>query len=120
MVVEYPDKKEKDEGIYVKSFHFIAANSKSVSPECKGKDCLQFNYRWPKFHTIPPDSLCIDELVRIADGLYLGQLLYSTEPHIKYSPEEAPAVYRYENFGYFLLMDDEWHAIKEFILFDTE
>lgn len=120
MAVEYPDEKEKEEEIYVKSFYFIASNSKSVNPECKGKEVLQFNYRWPEFHTILPDNLCIDELVRIADGLYLGQLLYSTEPHIKYSPEADPAAYKYENFGYFLLMDDEWHAIKEFILFDTE
>ena len=120
MVVEYPEEKERDEGIYVKSFYFIATHSKSVNPECKRKDVLQFNYRWPEFHTILPDNLCIDELVRIADGLYLGQLLYSTEPGIKYSPETDPAVYKYENFGYFLLMDDEWHSIKDFILFDTK
>ncbi len=120
MVVEYPDEKEKDEGIYVKSFYFIACNSKSVNPECKGKEVLQFNYRWPKFHTMPPDNLCIDELVCIAEGLYLGQLLYSTEPKIEYSPENDPSIYKYENFGYFMLMDDEWYAIKEFITFDTE
>jgi hypothetical protein len=120
MVVEYPDEKEKDEGIYVKSFYFIAANSKSVNPECKGKEVLQFNYRWPKFHTMPPDNLCIDELVCIAEGLYLGQLLYSTEPKVEYSPENDPSIYKYENFGYFMLMDDEWYAIKEFITFDTE
>ena len=120
MVVEYPDEKERDEDIYVKSFYFIAANSRSVNPDCQGKEVLQFNYRWPGFHTMPPDNLCIDELVRIAEGLYLGQLLYSTEPGIEYSPEKDPAVYKYENFGYFMLMDDEWHAIKEFIAFDTE
>lgn len=120
MVVEYPDEREKDENIYVKSFYFIATNSKSINPECKGKEVLQFNYRWPEFHTISPDNLCIDELVRIADGLYLGQLLYSTKPEIEYSPEKDPAVYKYENFGYFMLMDDEWYAVKEFIAFDTE
>ena len=120
MVVEYSDEKERDEDIYVKSFYFIAANSRSVNPECKGKEVLQFNYRWPEFHTMPPDNLCIDELVRIAEGLYLGQLIYSTEPRIEYSPEKDPGVYKYEDFGYFMLMDDEWHAIKEFIAFDTE
>ncbi len=120
MVVEYPDEKEKEEGIYVKSFYFIAASNKSVNPECKDKDVLQFNYRWPKFHTMPPDNLCIDELVCIADGLYLGQLLYSIEPKIEYSPENDPSIYKYEDFGYFMLMDDEWYAIKEFIRFDTE
>ncbi|MEW6417515.1 MAG: hypothetical protein AB1480_05260 [Nitrospirota bacterium] len=119
MVVGYPDEWEKNEDIYVKSFYFIATNSKSINPENKGKDVLQFNYRWPEFHTMPPDHLCIDELVRIADGLYLGQLLYSTKPGIKYDPEKDPSVYEYENFGYFMLMDDEWHAIKEFIAFDV-
>ena len=120
MVVEYPDEKEKDEDIYVKSFYFIATNNTSVSQESSGKEVLQFNYRWPGFHTMPPDHLCMDELVRVAEGLYLGQLLYATDPTLKYSPEKDPAVYKYENFGYFMLMDDEWHAIKEFIAFDTE
>ncbi len=120
MVVEYPDDREKDEDIYVKSFYFIATTNESVNPECKDKEVLQFNYRWPEFHTMPPDNLCIDELVSIAEGLYLGQLLYSTEPKIEYSPEKEPSVYMYENFGYFLLMDDDWHSIKEFIAFDTE
>jgi hypothetical protein len=120
MVVEYPDEKEKDEDIYVKSFYFIAENNKSVSQESSGKEVLQFNYRWPEFRTMPPDCLCIDELVRVAEGLYLGQLLYATAPTIEYSPEKDSAVYKYENFGYFMLMDDEWYAIKEFIAFDTE
>lgn len=120
MVVEYPDEKEKDEDIYVKSFYFVAENNKSVSQESSGKEVLQFNYRWPKFHTMPPDNLCIDELVRVAEGLYLGLLLYATDPTIEYSPEKDPAIYKYENFGYFMLMDEEWYAIKEFIAFDTE
>lgn len=110
----------KRRNIYIKSFCFIATNGKSINPANKGKDVLQFNYRWPELHTITPDNLCIDELVRIADGLYLGQLLYSTKPEIKYDPEEDPSVYEYETFGYFMLMDDEWHAIREFIAFDVE
>lgn len=120
MAVEYPDEGRQDDNIFVQAFHFIATNGKSVESEGEGKDVLQFNYRWPGFHTIPPDHLCIDELVRIADGLYLGELLYSTEPTIEYSPDKDPAVYKYENFGYFMLMDDDWHAIKDFIAFDTE
>lgn len=119
MVVEYPDEKEKDEDIYVKSFYFIAANNASVNSACAGKEVLQINYRWPEFHTMPPDNLCVDELVRIADGLYLGQLLYSTNAEIPYDPQQNPAVYEYENFGYFVLMDDDWQAVKEFILFDA-
>jgi hypothetical protein len=120
MVVEYPNEKERDEDIYVKSFFFIAANNKSINPGNNGKEVLQFNYRWLELHTITPDDLCIDELVRIADGLYLGQLLYSTEPTLPYDPDRDPADYKYENFGYFMLMDDDWHSIKEFIAFDTE
>ena len=120
MVVEYPDEKEKSEDIYVKSFYFIASNRKSINPQNGDKEVLRFNYRWPEFHTITPDHLCFDELVRIADGLYLGQLLYSTRPEIRYDPEKDPAVYEYENFGYFMLMDDDWYAVREFIGFDTD
>ncbi len=120
MAVEYPDENEKNEDIYVKSFYFIATNSKSINPENNGREVLQFNYRWPGLHTMPPDHLCIDELVRIADGLYLGQLLYSTKPETAYSPDKDPSVYKYGNFGYFMLMDDEWHAIREFISFDSD
>lgn len=117
MVVEYPDEREKR---YVKSFFFIATNGKSIMPNNKGKDVLWFNYRWLGLHTMPPDNLCRDELVEIADGLYLGQLLYSTRPKIPYDPDTDPGIYKYDNFGYFLLMDDDWHAVKEFILFDTK
>ena len=55
----------------------------------------------------------------MAEGLYLGQLLYSTRPKTPCDPDADPVIYKYDNFGYFLLMDDDWHAIKEFILFDT-
>lgn len=120
MVVEYPDEREKRKEIYVKSFYFIATNGKSFNPYNRGREVLQFNYRWPEFHTMPPDHLCFDEIVRIAEGLYLGQLLYSTRPDISYDPKADPSIYKYENFGYFMLMDDDWRAIKEFILFDTD
>lgn len=120
MIVEYPDEEERRKEIHVKSFYFIAANGKSFNPENKGKELLQFNYRWPEFHTMPPDHLCFDEVVRIAHGLYLGQLVYSTRPEIPYDPKRDPAVYKYENFGYFMLMDDDWHAVREFIIFDTD
>ncbi len=119
MAVAYPDEKEKRKEIYVKSFYFIATNGISAMPNNKGRDVLWFNYRWPEFHTMPPDNLCRDELVKIAEGLYLGQLLYSTKPKIPYASDSDPAIYQYDNFGYFILMDDDWHAIKEFIYFDT-
>lgn len=120
MVVEYPDEHEKSRDISVKSFYFIASNGQSIYPANRGKEVLQFNYRWPAFHTMTPDHLCIDELVRIADGLYLGQLIYSTAPEVAYDPARDPSEYRYELFGYFMLLDEEWQAIREFIRFDTE
>ena len=120
MFVEYPDEAEKDEDIYVKSFFFIASNRPSVDPSGGSKEVLQFNYRWENFHTLPPDNLCIDELVRIADGLFLGKLLYATNVKVEYDATRNPADYGYQNFGYFMLMDDDWWAIKEFIRFDTE
>ena len=120
MAVEYPDEDEKQEEIYVKSFFFVAKNAPSINPHSNSKIVLQFNYRWPELHTMPPDDLCIDELVQIADGLYLGQLLYSVRPEIPYSPEKEASAYQYERFGYFMLMDDDWWSIKEFICFDTE
>jgi len=120
MAVEYPEPAERDEDVHVKSFYFVATRVPSIGPHSRGKEVLQFNYRWPGFHTMPPDHLCMDELVEIADGLYLGQLLYATVSDLKYDPDMDPEVYQYENFGYFLLMDDEWHALKEFLAFDTE
>ncbi|MDH5639566.1 MAG: hypothetical protein OEZ04_13855, partial [Nitrospinota bacterium] len=120
MVVEKPNEDEKAHGVSVKSFFFIACFAPSINPQTSAAEALQFNYRWPKFHTMPPDRLCIDELVRIADGLYLGQLLYSTEPLIPFDPARDPADYKYENFGFFMLMDDQWQRIRNFIEFDVE
>jgi hypothetical protein len=118
MVVEQPTKEEKAQGVDLKSFYFMAHFTKSIMKECKGKGVLQFNYRWPKFRTMVPDCYCIDELVRVADGLYLGQLLYATDWNVPYDPKTQPFKYKYDNFGYFLLMDGEWQAMKEFMGFD--
>ena len=50
----------------------------------------------------------------LADGLYLGQLLYATGHLLEdYDQERSPHEYKYENFGYFLLMDDEWYEERE-------
>ncbi|MDH5755236.1 MAG: hypothetical protein OEZ55_01025 [Nitrospinota bacterium] len=120
MVVEKPNENEKAHGVGVKSFYFIACFAPSINPQTSTAEVLQFNYRWPSFHTMPPDFLCIDELVRISDGLYLGQLLYSTEPSLPFDPARAPADYKYENFGFFMLMDDQWQGIRNFIEFDVD
>jgi hypothetical protein len=105
-------------GYDLKSFFFIARKGSSANPENGNKTVFQFNYRWPRLRTMPPDNYCLDELVQIAEGLYLGQLVYATALLEKYDPDKPSSVYNYRNFGYFLLMDDEWHARKMEIKFD--
>lgn len=102
----------------VKGFFFIGKPGKSVNPDNKGRTVYQFNYRWPALHTFPPDNFCIDEIVQIADGLYLGQLLYATEIMKEYDPTIDPQVYKYKNFGFWMLMDDDWQKRREEISFD--
>lgn len=105
-------------GYELKSFFFIGRQGVSVNSENGTKTVFQFNYRWPRLRTMPPDNYCIDEVVQIAEGLYLGQLVYATALLEKYDPNKPASVYRYRNFGYFLLMDDEWYARKLEIGFD--
>ena len=105
-------------GYDLKSFFFIGKQGLSANPDNKDKTVLQFNYRWPQLRTMPPDNYCIDELVQIAEGLYLGQLVYATALLEEYDPNQPASVYNYRNFGYFLLMDDEWYARKLEIRFD--
>ena len=105
---EVPAEEAQKYGYDLKSFFFIAHTAKSVNEENKGKKIFQFNYRWPKLHTFPPDNFCIDELVMLADGLYLGQLIYATELLKKFDSKEDAAAYKYRVFGYFLLMDEDW------------
>jgi hypothetical protein len=97
-------------GYEEKAFFFIAHKGTSVNPENESKKVFFFNYRWPKLKTPLPDCYCIDELVSIADGLYMGQLLYATELLKPYDPRQDPAAYKYGLFGYFLLMDDDWQT----------
>lgn len=102
----------------MKGFFFIGMKGKSVNPNNKGKIVYQINYRWLALHTFPPDNYCIDELVQIADGLYLGQLLYATNLSLKYDPNLDPRIYQYKNFGFWLLMDDDWQRRRKEIRFD--
>lgn len=104
----------------LKGFFFIARRGPSVNPANRGKVVYQFNYRWPRLETFPPDNYCMDEIVQIAEGLYLGQLVYATDLKRKYDHAADPQVYRYRNFGYFLLMDDEWQKEREKISFDLQ
>jgi len=103
----------------VKGFFFIGREGRSVNPDNKGRMVYQFNYRWPKLKTFPPDNYCIDEIVQIAEGLYMGQLLYATDMARAYDPGLDPDLYRYRNFGYFLLLDEDWEKIRVEIGFDV-
>jgi len=105
-------------GYDLKNLFFIARQAKSINANHDGKTIFQFNYRWPKLETIPPDCYCIDELVQIAEGLYLGTLMYATEPLKPYEPTTAPSEYKYRLFGYFILMDEAWHQVRLDIGFD--
>lgn len=122
MVVEEPTLSEKMHGVTTKSFFFVAMANTSVNPQNNKKWVFQFHYRWKDLHTMPPDNLCTDEIVRIADGLYLGQLLYATNLSIPFDPErnfKHPEDYRYQLFGYFLLMDDDWKSLMDHIWSDN-
>jgi len=107
-------------GYDLKNFFFIGHEAESLNPRNRGKRIYQFNYRWPKLRTIVPDCFCIDELVEIAEGLFLGQLMYATDWSKPYDPRLPPAEYKYGQFGYFLLMTEPWHQIRLRIGFDLE
>jgi len=96
---------------------FVAHRAESVEPGKPDKQVLQLNYRWRNLKNPPPLRYLIDELVEIADGLYLGQLLFATDNILKdYDPGCPAAEYKYEHFGYFLLMDNEWNKEKNYLL----
>jgi hypothetical protein len=107
-------------GYDARCFFFIGKLARSIVPENKGKPVFQFNYRWKALRTLPPDNFCVDEIVQIAQGLYLGKLIYATELLLPWDPKTDPSVYKYKLFGYFLLMDEEWHARRLRIGFDLD
>lgn len=85
----------------------------------KKKKVFQFHYRYPMVGGPAPIGLCLDELVEIADGLFLGQLIYSTALNVAYHSSVDPAEYKYQLFGYFLLLDDAWEYHRQAIKLDT-
>ncbi|MHB0984953.1 MAG: hypothetical protein ACYC05_05080 [Sulfuricella sp.] len=100
-----------------------AAGQESIMPMNNGetgkKRVFQFHYRYPMIGGAAPIGYCLDELVEIADGLFLGQLIYSTALHIPFHSSVDPAEYKYQLFGYFLLLDDEWEYHRKAIGLDT-
>lgn len=85
----------------------------------KKKKVFQFHYRYPMIGGPAPIGFCLDELVEIADGLFLGQLIYSTALHEPFHSAVDPSRYDYQLFGYFLLLDDEWQEHRKAIKLDT-
>ncbi len=85
----------------------------------KKKKVFQFHYRFPMIGGPVPIGYCLDEIVEIADGLYLGQLIYSTALDKPFHSSVDPAEYRYQLFGYFLLLDDAWQYHRLAIGLDT-
>jgi len=57
---------------------FLAQPGQSVVPEMNGKEVYQLNYRWPELDPVYPMTRLVDELVQIADGIWLGQLVMAT------------------------------------------
>ena len=112
-------KERKGRDYDVKGFFFIGREGQSVNPANRGRNVYQFNYRWPALRTFPPDNFCLDEIVQIAEGLYLGQLVYATNLTKEYDPSADPTQYDYRNFGYFLLMDEDWQKRRQRIRFEV-
>ena len=110
---EAPVSEQERYGYERKGGLFISRQAESVDPDNVGKKVLQLNYRWPKLHNPPPLCYLIDEMVEIAEGLYLGQLLFASGLLVKYDPSHPNADCRYTHYGYFLLMDESWYQKGE-------
>lgn len=119
-VVEATEEERRRDGYDARTFFFVGKPARSIVPESSGKEVYQFNYRWKALRSPPPDNLCIDEIVEIADGLHLGKLLYATNFLKRWDPGADPAEFRYRLFGYFLLMDASWHALRTSLGFDLD
>jgi len=99
------------------------ADQTSILPMNHGneqrKQVFQFHYRYPMIGGPAPIGFCLDELVQLADGLFLGQLIYATrltEPFHSSVPAEK---YAYQLFGYFLLLDNDWESHRQAIGLDV-
>ncbi len=87
--------------------------------EHKNKKVFQFQYRFPMIGGPAPIGYCLDELVEIGDGLFLGQLIYATNLALPFSSSVPVTSYNYQLFGYFVLLDDDWQRHRLAIKLDT-
>jgi hypothetical protein len=100
--------------------HFVAGPAPSVCAETP-RHVLSLNYRWPALGNRPPLSWLIDEMVQIAEGLYLGQLLFANRRLLgRFDAGRAPGDYGYQHMVYFLLMDEDWHQLRLRMGFDLD
>jgi hypothetical protein len=83
------------------------------------KKVFQFHYRYPLIGGPFPIGACLDELVEIAEGLFLGQLIYTTVPFKPFHSSVDTDEYKYQLFGYFLLLDNIWERHRQAIGLDT-
>lgn len=107
-------------GYDANTFFFIGKQAPSIYPPNRGKPVFQFNYRWKGLRNPIPDRFCIDELVQIAEGFYLGQVFYATDWLKPWNPATDIAEYKYDLFEYFVVMDEEWHARRLRIGYDLD
>ncbi len=100
-----------------------AADRQTILPMNNGdnglKRVFQFHYRFPLIGGPAPIGFCLDELVEIADGLFLGQLIYATRLDLPFHSSVDPGEYGYQLFGYFVLLDDDWERHRQAIGLDT-
>lgn len=100
-----------------------SADQPSILPMNNGdeinKRVFQFHYRFPLIGGPVPIGFCLDELVEIADGLFLGQLIYSTALDVPFHSAVDTSKFKYQLFGYFLLLDDDWEHHRQAIRLDT-
>lgn len=105
-----PPDEQKKFGHHKNGGYIIAVKGPSIYPKT-GREVFILNYRWKNLANKPPLCWLIDEVVQIADGLYLGQILSATRRLLKpYNPATPPADYEYQTFGYFLLFSEAWNA----------
>jgi len=89
--------------------YMIAVQGPSMYSQTR-RDVFVLNYRWKNLANKPPLCWMIDEVVEIARGLYLGQILSATRLLLApYDPEKPPGDYGYQTFGYFLIFSGDWN-----------
>ena len=88
--------------------NFIAAPADSVLADA-ARPVFQLNYRHKKLGNRAPNCWLIDELVQVAEEVYLGRLCYATRKLLRdYAMSPDQRIYRYAHFGYFLLFGRQW------------